>query len=275
MPPHSLLRKILTKKQILKLGNKIEIASRTFHKVGMCDNFLLEVIKLKMIYIASPLRGDYNTNIKNAVEYSRLVSEKGILPMAPHIIFSQWCNDTVPELREQGLNLGLALLSKSEELWVMGKQISEGMKGEIAFAAEHNIPIHYVQHPNDPEYFPISADENTLLCKQDCITDSQDGDYEDQTVILRYDTLKPKYRTPINQIWTATHGPGCRSYCSALSDTVHLHHPIDGDTLAVGRFEIYGIAKPEVLEKLAELYPALTARLEPKTAEEQNEGMCR
>lgn len=230
---------------------------------------------MKMVYIASPLRGDYNTNIKNAVEYCRLASEQGILPMAPHIIFSQWCNDSVPKLREQGLALGLALLAKSEELWVMGSQISEGMRGEITFAAEHDIPTFYIEHPHDPKYYPISADENTLLCKQGCITDSQDGDYHNQTVILRYDRLKPEYRTPINQIWTATHGPGCHSYCGALSDTVHLHHPIDGDTLAIGRFEIYGIAKPEVLEKLAELYPALTAKPEPPPPEEQDEDMCR
>ena len=62
---------------------------------------------MKMVYIASPLRGDYNTNIKNAVEYCRLAGEQGVLPLAPHIIFSQWCNDTIPEQREQGLQLGL------------------------------------------------------------------------------------------------------------------------------------------------------------------------
>ena len=229
---------------------------------------------MKMVYIASPLRGDYNQNIQNAVEYCRLASEQGVLPMAPHIIFSQWCNDTVPELREQGLSLGLALLSKSEELWVMGKQISEGMRGEIAFAAEHGIPTHYVEHPRSADSYPISADENTLLGKQDCIADSQDGDYQDQTVILRYNTLKPEYRTPINQIWTATHGPGCHGYCGAISDTVHLRHPIDGDTMAVGRFEIYGIAKPEVLEKLAQQYPALADKLEPQATEEQDEDFC-
>lgn len=229
-------------------------------------------INLKMIYIASPLRGDYNRNIKNTVEYCRLASEHGVLPMAPHIIVSQWCNDTIPEQREQGLALGLALLSKSEELWVMGTQISEGMRGEIAFATEHGIPTFYVEHPHDPKYYPVSANENTLLCKQDCLIDSHNEDYQDQTVILRYETLKPEYRTPLNQIWTATHGSGCQADCGVFSDTVHLLHPVDGDRMAVGRFEIYGIAKPEVLEILAETYPALTAQ--PQAAEEQDEEMC-
>lgn len=229
---------------------------------------------MKMVYIASPLRGDYNANIQNAVEYCRLASEQNILPVAPHIIFSQWCNDSVPELREQGLKLGLALLAKSEELWVMGRQISEGMRGEIAFAAEHGIPTFYVEHPHDPEYYPNSADDNALLCKQDCIPDSQGEDYQDHTVILRYETLKPEYRTPLNQIWTATHGAGCEADCGVLSDTVHLRHPVDGDTMAVGRFEIYGIAKPEVLERLAEAYPALAAKMEQSPAMEQDEELC-
>ena len=68
---------------------------------------------MNMVYIASPLRGDYNTNIKNAVEYCSLAGEQGVLPLAPHIIFSQWCNDTIPEQREKGLQLGLALLERS------------------------------------------------------------------------------------------------------------------------------------------------------------------
>lgn len=228
---------------------------------------------MKMVYIASPLRGDYNTNIKNAVEYCRLASEQGILPMAPHIIFSQWCNDSVPELREQGLALGLALLSKSEELWVMGTQISEGMRGEIAFATEHGIPIFYIEHPHDTLYYPISTDENTLFCKMDCTLGSSNEDYNGKTVILQFENLKPEYRTPLNQIWMVTHGPGCPPNF-VHSDTIHLKHPIDGDRMAVGRREVYGIAKPEALKKLAALYPALTVEPEQSPAVEQDEELC-
>lgn len=44
---------------------------------------------MKQVYIASPLRGDYDTNIRNAVKYCRLAAESGVLALAPHIIFSQ------------------------------------------------------------------------------------------------------------------------------------------------------------------------------------------
>lgn len=208
---------------------------------------------MKMVYIASPLRGDYNTNIKKAVEYCRLAGEQGVLPLAPHIIFSQWCNDTIPEQREQGLHLGLALLEKADELWVMGTEFSQGMQGEVAFALEHRIPIFFVTHPHDLAYYPISADENRLLTSFDCTSESSRKNYEKQFVILRHEHLKPEYRIARNQIWTVTHGPGCPSNY-IHSDTIHLKHPIDGDYMAVGRGEVWGIAAPEALEWVSNAY---------------------
>ena len=149
---------------------------------------------MKQVYIASPLRGDYNTNIQNAVAYCRLASEAGVLPLAPHIIFSQWCNDTIPEQRDQGLKLRLSLLEKSDELWVMGKQISQGMQGEIAFAKEHCIPTFYVEKPLYPDTYPISIDAYDLLCAQDCV-ESADADFTGKLVVLCHDQLVQEYRS--------------------------------------------------------------------------------
>ena len=215
---------------------------------------------MKQVYIASPLRGDYNTNIRNAVEYCRLAAESGVLALAPHIIFSQWCNDTIPEQREQGLKLGLELLSHSEELWVMGKQISEGMRGEIEFAAAHGIPTLYMRNPTAPQYYPISPDGNCLLSESDCIPNSRRENYEGQWIILRHENLAEEHRTPLNQLWLCTHGPGCPAI-HKFSDTIHLLHPVDRDHLAIARGEVWGVAKPETLERLTELYPALGENL--------------
>lgn len=228
---------------------------------------------MKMVYIASPLRGDYNQNIKNAVEYCRLATESGVLALAPHIIFSQWCNDSIPEQREQGLKLGLSLLEKAEELWVMGSRISEGMKGEIDFAREYGIPILYVEHAHSPDCYPISGDAYSLLSKEDCEAGSSEQDYSGRLVVLRHDTLKPEYRTSYNQLWLATHGPGCASGIH-LSDTVHLTHPIDGDRMCVARHELCGAASPATLTRLTERYPALLEAL-PKDTASHDEDFCR
>ena len=39
--------------------------------------------------------------------------------------------------------MGLELLRRCDELWVCGGVISEGMRGEIAFAARYNILTRY------------------------------------------------------------------------------------------------------------------------------------
>lgn len=226
---------------------------------------------MKMVYIASPLRGDYNTNIKNAVEYCRLAAEKGVLPLAPHIIFSQWCNDTILEQREQGLRLGLALLEKADELWVMGTTFSQGMQGEVAFAQEHGIPMFFVTHPHDLNYYPVSADENRLLSKLDCVPESSRESYENQLVVLRHEHLRPEYRTSRNQVWLVTHGPGCRpDYVH--SDTIHLTHPVDGDRMAVRRGDVWGVPKPEMMDCIRQAYPEFDAALQP--AAEPEGGLC-
>lgn len=230
---------------------------------------------MKQVYIASPLRGDYDTNIRNAVEYCRLAAERGVLALAPHIIFSQWCNDTIPEQREQGLKLGLELLANSEELWVMGKQISEGMRGEIEFAMEHGIPTFYMRQPSSPKYYPISPDGNCLLSESDCIPNSRKEDYEGQWVVLHHEVLAEQYRIPLNQLWLCTHGPGCPAK-HKFSDTIHLLHPVDRDYLAIARDEVWGIAKPETLERLTALYPALGESLTSlQPAAEPDEDMSR
>ena len=217
---------------------------------------------MKMVYIASPLRGDYNTNIKKAVEYCRLAGEQGVLPLAPHIIFSQWCNDTIPEQREQGLQFGLALLEKADELWVMGTEFTQGMQGEVAFALEHKIPMFLVTHPYDPAYYPVSADEKRLLTSFDCIPESSRKNYEGQFVILRHEHLKPEYRIPRNQIWAVTHGPGCRPNY-AQSATMPLKLPLDGVQLALGRGVAWGIVTPEALAWVNNAYPEFDTALLP------------
>lgn len=229
---------------------------------------------MKQVYIVSPLRGNYDTNIRNAVECCRLATESGVLVLA-HIIFSQWCNDTIPEQGEQGLKLGLELLPHSDELWVMGTQYSQGMQGEVKVATEKGIPVYFVRHPLEPDDYPVSKDENRLPTGLDCINGSRKEQYEGQLVVLRHEQLITEYRTPLNQLWVCTHDPGCRpDYMH--SDTIHLLHPVDGDRMAVARRAVWGITKPETLERLTELYPKLGEKLEAlQPAAEPDEDMSR
>lgn len=98
----------------------------------------------KLVYICSPCRGDYDKNIQKAQEYCREAMElwPDVLPIAPHVYFTQFLDDTNEKERELGMASGISILSMCDELWVYGMEApSAGMASEIAFAKEHGIPI--------------------------------------------------------------------------------------------------------------------------------------
>ena len=62
--------------------------------------------------------------MEKAKDYCAYAASCGVIPLAPHTIFTQYLNDAVPEQREQGLRMGHELLERCDELWVMGDTIS-------------------------------------------------------------------------------------------------------------------------------------------------------
>lgn len=98
----------------------------------------------KLVYICSPCQGDYEKNIQKAQGYCREAMEKwsDVLPIAPHVYFTQFLDDTNEKERELGMAAGIALLSICDEIWVYGMENpSQGMASEITYAIEHAIPV--------------------------------------------------------------------------------------------------------------------------------------
>ena len=98
---------------------------------------------LPLVYIASPFAGDTQRNAERARGYCRLAVSKGYIPLAPHLLYSQFMDDDDRETRERGIFFALVLLGKCDEIWVFGERISEGMEREIAKARKRNMPIRY------------------------------------------------------------------------------------------------------------------------------------
>lgn len=96
---------------------------------------------MPLVYICSPLRGDYEENMQKARVYCRSAAEMGVVPVAPHLLFPQSLDDAMAAERSLGLHMGLELLGRCNELWVCTGQISEGMNGEIEAARQMRIPI--------------------------------------------------------------------------------------------------------------------------------------
>lgn len=137
---------------------------------------------MKLIYICSPLSGDLESNKKKANEYCANAAIMGVIPLAPHTIFTQYLDDTLPIERQKGLQMGLTLLKRCDELWVCGSIISEGMRGEISFAAEHGIPTHYfpclemMVNLNDIGSLTnrVAAAKEAVTVKQECAQKSKE-----------------------------------------------------------------------------------------------------
>lgn len=97
---------------------------------------------MKQVYICSPCRGDYERNIAKAQEFCKEAVMLGVLPIAPHVYFTQFLDDTNPDERRVGLSLGLELLKQCDEVWVYGiENPSAGMRTEITTAKDLGIPV--------------------------------------------------------------------------------------------------------------------------------------
>ena len=96
-----------------------------------------------IVYICSPYSGNVNRNIEMARKYSRFAVDKHYLPIAPHLLFTQFMNDESPEERETAIFMNFVLMSKCAEIWVFGDVISKGMQSEINRAKRKNMKIRY------------------------------------------------------------------------------------------------------------------------------------
>lgn len=96
-----------------------------------------------VVYICSPYSGDTERNVENARRYSRFAVDRHYLPITPHIYFTQFMDDNVPEERNTAIFMNWVLMSKCVELWVFGENISVGMKAEIDRAKRKHMRIRY------------------------------------------------------------------------------------------------------------------------------------
>ncbi len=94
-----------------------------------------------LVYICSPFAGDTTANIAAARRYCRYAVEQGYLPIAPHLFFPQFMDDSNAEERERAMSMNMILLGKCHELWRFGDYISKGMSAEIEYAKRKDKPI--------------------------------------------------------------------------------------------------------------------------------------
>jgi len=87
---------------------------------------------MPLAYICSPYSGNPSVNKTNARRYCRFAVDSGYIPLAPHLLFPQFMDDS--KERDKAMFMNIVLLSKCAELWVFGEFITKGMAIEIGRA---------------------------------------------------------------------------------------------------------------------------------------------
>ena len=121
--------------------------------------------RLKRVFICSPFRATGETEEEKAksrryndwlVRFScRYAVSNGVIPYAPHLYCPSFLDDDDKGEREVGLFIGKLWMMQCEEVWVIGRKRTEGMKAEIATAKQWHIPIKH--------YIPARLPEERLL----------------------------------------------------------------------------------------------------------------
>ena len=87
------------------------------------------------------------SNINRAVMECKLLIRLGHLPLAPHVDFPRFLDDTIASEREDGIQMGILWLKQADEVWVFGSEITEGMSREIGAAMALTKPVRIMPAP--------------------------------------------------------------------------------------------------------------------------------
>lgn len=87
------------------------------------------------VFVLSRLRGDVERNKRIAEELCLAVCRAGGAPLAPHILYTRFLDDSIPEERDMGIACGVAWLARSDLVlsWEVAG-VSEGMQRELKVA---------------------------------------------------------------------------------------------------------------------------------------------
>ena len=119
-----------------------------FNGSGCFDETVYKVMRrekrkkrLSLVYICSRYAGDVEKNVDAAKKYCRFVLNQNVVPLAPHLLYPCFMDDS----KEQDLvrTINKVLLGRCDQVWVFGETISSGMGYELKLARNFKKPIKY------------------------------------------------------------------------------------------------------------------------------------
>ena len=226
-------------------------------------------MRIKFVYVVSPVRGDIEENLRKANQYCEYVAGCGHIPVSTALAWQGFLQEDVPGNREKALAMGLKLIDYASELWVCGDEISQGMQGEIDYAEKRNKPVLYILQERVEENLKIRQSLEPLNIT-DCIPDSDKQNYDNKILVLNPETIITNARNAQNSLWIAYNGFGC-TY-GARGQAVYAKNLFDGRESQWERADFLGIVKPESLQKWLDDMPVLneTAQSYAQEAEQDH-----
>ena len=90
----------------------------------------------KKVFVCSPYAGDVEQNVRKAISYCQIEIGQGNVPFAPHLFFPQILDESKPEQRKIGMQLGIEMMESCDEFHVYVRPYKEliitpGMQREI------------------------------------------------------------------------------------------------------------------------------------------------
>lgn len=96
-----------------------------------------------LVYFCSPYSGDVEANVVLARRFCAFAVSARQIPLAPHLHYPQFMDDIDPDARELAMFFNRILLSKCEQMWACIRRVSAGMRAEIDWAHQMDIPVRY------------------------------------------------------------------------------------------------------------------------------------
>ena len=95
---------------------------------------------MEKVFICSPMKGDVEQNLKLAKFAARVLINSGYIPIAPHLYFPQFLDDSDQYERIKGIKMGVELMKECDRMWIIGTTITNGMEYEINEAKKAKVP---------------------------------------------------------------------------------------------------------------------------------------
>ena len=101
---------------------------------------------MRVVYLAHPVSGAVSENLARAERWLRWAClADGVAPIAPWMEYVRLFagdGDGDEIQRDRGISRSCDVAARCDELWLVGGEVSAGMRSEARFAAHHGVVIY-------------------------------------------------------------------------------------------------------------------------------------